>query len=233
MVVAAARYPAEETDSSISNYTRGIDYHQVLKSKLSKLAAAIAEKCGAASVGRICVDSAPLSEREWAVRAGLGWIGKQGSVVNPDIGCCFFLGELLLNIELAPSPEIRCQCQDCNLCMKACPMGAIMPGNMIDTRICIAYLTIEHKGTIDSAIAARMGKAVYGCDSCTRICPWNKRNAGRIMPEFNVPAHGIPPLEKLNQLDQAGFQAIFGQTPVGRIGFEQFQRNVKIALANQ
>lgn len=233
VVVTGARYRSDESDCPISNYARGQDYHIVLKSKLSQLAAAIGNECGKESIGGVCIDSAPLPEREWAVRAGIGWIGKQGSVVNPDIGCCFFIGELLVNFEIEPSPEVPCQCRDCDLCVKACPTGAIMPGNLIDTRKCLAYLTIEHKGEINPAVAARLGGSVYGCDRCTRVCPWNRRNKTAVMPEFDVPPSAVPSLKELSRMDHPGFKKMFGGTPVERIGFERFQRNVRTALSNQ
>ena len=232
IIVVGARYPSEQTGCTISNYARGPDYHHVLKLKLAKLAEMIGEKCGGTSIGRICVDSAPLSEREWAVRAGIGWIGKQGSVVNPEMGCCFFLGELLVNLELDPSPEIACRCEACNLCVKACPAGAIISGNQIDARRCISYLTVEHKGAIAPEMAERMGNSVYGCDCCTSVCPWNKRAQAPVMAEFDVKQSVIPSLDEFSRLNEESFNKMFRNTPVKRIGLERFQRNVKIALAN-
>lgn len=233
IIVVGARYPSEQTGCAISNFARGADYHHVLRSKLSKLADALAGKCGGTSIGRICVDSHPLSEREWAVRAGIGWIGKQGSVVNPELGCCFFLGELLVNIELEQSQQLPPQCQDCRLCVKACPAGAIMPGNLIDARRCVSYLTIEHKGEINPEIASYFGSSVFGCDRCTSVCPWNQHGKMPIMPEFDVSPSAFFSLENLSALDNAGFQKMFGQTPVERIGLERFLRNVKIAVVNK
>jgi len=233
IIVVGARYPSDQADCAISNYARGADYHHVLKLKLAELAEALSEKCGGSNIGRICVDTDPLSEREWAVRAGIGWIGKQGSVVNPQLGCCFFLGELFVNIDLEPSQQIPAQCQDCRLCEKACPTGAIMPGHQIDARRCISYLTIEHKGEINPEIASCFGGSVFGCDRCTSVCPWNQREKTPIMPEFNVLPSAVLSLENLSALDKVGFQKIFRKTPVERIGPERFSRNVKIGLSNQ
>ena len=233
IIVVGARYPSEQTNCVISNYARGADYHHVLKLKLAKLAETLAEKRGGSNIGRICVDSDPLAEREWAVRAGIGWIGKQGSVVNPELGCCFFLGELLVNIELEPSQQLPPQCQDCRLCAKSCPAGAIMPGNQIDARRCISYLTIEHKGEINPEIASCFGSSVFGCDRCTSVCPWNQHKKTPSMPEFNVSPSTILSLENLSVLDKIGFQKMFRKTPVERIGLERFIRNVKIAMRNR
>ncbi|MDO9541272.1 MAG: tRNA epoxyqueuosine(34) reductase QueG, partial [Kiritimatiellia bacterium] len=233
IIVVAARYSSEDSQCSISNYARGSDYHDVLRIKLEQLSAALDDKAGRPCGGRICIDSSPLPEREWAVRAGIGWLGKQGSIVNPELGCCFFLGELLVNIELEPGLELQPQCGDCRLCVNACPMGAILPGNLIDARRCISYLTGEHKGEIAPALAARMGNSVFGCDRCTTVCPWNRRGKAPVMDEFNVLPSAVPALDELSALNREGFKKKFRGTPVERIGLERFARNVKVALANQ
>jgi len=233
VIVVAARYSSSRAESCISNYARGPDYHSVLREKLAQLAFALEEKHGRQIESRICVDTAPLPEREWAVRAGIGWVGKQGSVISPELGCCFFLGELLVNIELEQSRPILPQCQDCRLCEKACPAGAIMPGNLIDARKCISYLTIEHKGEINPESASCFGGSVFGCDRCTSVCPWNGRGKAPVMPEFDVAPSAFFTLENLSALDKIGFQKMFRNTPVERIGLERFLRNVRIALVNK
>lgn len=233
IIVVAARYPSEEYDGPISNYARGLDYHNVLKARLAQLSMALDEKAGCSCAGRICIDSAPLPEREWAVRAGIGWIGRQGSVVSPELGCCFFLGELLVNIELEPAPDLQPQCGNCRLCRDACPTGAILPGNLIDARRCISYLTVEHKGEISPDLATCAGNSVFGCDRCTSVCPWSRRSKSPVMAEFDVSAAAVPALAALSRLDQKGFKQYFNGTPVDRIGFERFKRNVNIASVNQ
>ena len=233
VIVVGARYPFKQTGSAISNFARGTDYHSVLRSKLTQLAESIAGECGDENIGPICVDSDPLSEREWAVRAGIGWIGRQGSVVSPEMGCCFFLGELLVNIELEPGRELSPQCGDCDLCMKVCPAGAIMSGNVVDARRCVSYLTIEHKGSINPELAFCFSGSIFGCDRCTSVCPWNQRGKAKIMPEFYVSPDASFSLEKLSALDIIGYKKKFRKTPVERIGFERFSRNIKIVLANQ
>ncbi|MDD5482781.1 MAG: tRNA epoxyqueuosine(34) reductase QueG [Kiritimatiellae bacterium] len=230
IIVAAAPYPAEQNDCPISNYARGADYHDVVRAKLKQLSAALDAKTGRACGGRVCVDSAPLAEREWAVRAGIGWIGRQGSVVNPEIGCCFFLGELMVNIALEPDRELRPQCGACRLCVDACPAGAIMPGNCVDARRCISYLTVEHKGGLDPARQPFAGNSIFGCDCCTAVCPWNRRRPAPVMPEFDVPPSVVPPLAELAALNQEEFAKKFSGTPVERIGLERFLRNVNLAL---
>lgn len=232
IVVVGAGYPSDECSCPISNHARAADYHRVLKAKLSGLASLIDKEYGRGSSGRICVDSAPLAERELAVRAGIGWIGRQGSVVSPDMGCCFFLGELMLSVELQPDTPIRPQCGECRLCLDACPSGAIMPGSLVDARRCISYLTIEHKGAIDPDMARSMDNSVFGCDRCTSVCPWNRSAKVKIMPEFNLASSAVPSLDDMAKLDEKGFITSFKNTPVYRIGLDRFLRNVKIALAN-
>ena len=233
IIVVAAKYPSEASNCPVSNYARGSDYHDVLRAKLEQLSAALDEKTGRSCGGRICVDSAPLPEREWAVRAGIGWIGRQGSVVNPELGCCFFIGELLVNIDLEPSAPMANQCQDCRLCVDACPTAAIMADNLIDARRCISYLTVEHKGEINPEIASCFGGSVFGCDRCTSVCPLNRPYKTPIMPEFDVSLATVLSLEVLGRLDRQGFKKMFAKTSVNRIGFERFQRNVKTVLENQ
>lgn len=233
MVVTGARYPFELSNCAISNFARGTDYHLVLRSKLEQLAGHIAGKCGLENIGPICVDSNPLPEREWAVRAGIGWIGKQGSVVNPEMGCCFFIGTLMLNIELEQSPEVPGRCGDCDLCLKACPAGAILPENQLDARRCVSYMTIEHRGEINPEISASFGNSVFGCDRCTSICPWNRRGKAPFMPEFDIIPAAAFSLENLSLMDKVGFQNMFRNSAVKRVGFERFSRNIKIALDNQ
>lgn len=232
IIVAAARYPSENNDCLISNYARGADYHDVLRSKLEQLANAINEKRGSSVSARICVDTAPLLEREWAVRAGIGWIGKQGSIVNPEMGTCFFLGELLVDIELEPDAPPANQCGACRLCVEACPTKTIMPDNRIDARRCVSYLTIEHKKDFSAETAALVNCSVFGCDRCTVVCPWNRHSKAPVMEEFYFSTLSMPTLEECRTLDQKGFKKKFGNTPVAHIGLEQFKRNINVVMAN-
>lgn len=233
IIVVAARYPFEDENCLVSNYARGADYHDVIRAKLQQLAAALEEKHGAAISSRICVDTAPLLEREWAVRAGIGWIGKQGSVVSPDLGTCFFLGELLVNIALEPSVPQTERCGECRLCVAACPAKAILPGNQLDARRCVSYLTIEHKKDLNREMAALMRYSVFGCDKCTVVCPWNRKGRATVMSEFNVPAAKLPSLEECLALDQKRFKKHFGGTPIAYIGLERLKRNVSIVMINK
>ncbi len=148
IIAVAARYPTSPAPGSgFSTYAGGLDYHDVIRGKLRKLAAFINEH-HPLQVHRICVDSAPLLEREWAIRAGLGWQGKQGQVVSATAGCCQLFGFLLVDLELTPSERVDERCGDCHCCTAGCPTGAALGNGRVDARRCLSYLTIEHKTSI-------------------------------------------------------------------------------------
>ncbi|MDD5679234.1 MAG: tRNA epoxyqueuosine(34) reductase QueG [Kiritimatiellae bacterium] len=234
VIVVAARYTAEPAGVSFSNYCRGRDYHAVLRSRLKRLAQTLsAAVLPAPFVCRICVDSAPVLEREWAVRAGLGWIGKQGSLVNPEWGCALFLGELFVNLELPPSMPVQSNCGNCRRCVDACPTGAIQPDGFVDARRCITYLTIEHKGAIPEDLRPFMGTSLFGCDRCTAACPYNRAGGEGILPEFNPAGPPMPTAEQCLAMDDNDFQQRFRGTAVYRSGLERLKRNAAVAIANR
>jgi len=243
VIVVAARYPADGHIRPFSNYARNADYHVVLRAKLKRLARAIAPRSPRPLVARICVDSAPVLEREWAVRAGLGWIGRQGSLVNPEWGCTLFLGELLVNLELAPSLPLPNKCGACRRCVEACPAGAIQPDGCVDARRCVAYLTIEHPGKIPEELHPFLGPSLFGCDRCTAGCPFNPAGDGAILPEFsclgrsasggNLAANPMPSAEEFLAMSAAEFLEKFRGTAIYRSGLERLRRNAGIVLANR
>lgn len=235
IIVVAARYPAAGPLAPFSNYTRGRDYHGVLRAKLKKLACSLQAECPLPLRVRVCVDSAPVLEREWAVRAGLGWIGRQGSLVNRQWGTTLFLGELLVNLELAstvPAPAAN-NCGDCRKCVEACPTGAIQADGLVDARRCIAYLSIEHQGEIPEALQPLMGDTLFGCDRCTAVCPYNPEGKAAILPEFNPANDSLPTAEQCLELSENDFALRFRGTAVFRSGLKRLQRNATIALANR
>lgn len=232
IIVVAARYPADPKISAFSNYARGRDYHDILRGKLKQLARSLEAQSSLALHSRICVDSAPVLEREWALRAGLGWIGKQGSLVNPQWGCTLYLGALLVNLELQPSLPLSGQCGTCRRCIEACPTGAIQPDGLVDARRCIAYLTIEHEGEIPEALQPLMGVSLFGCDRCTTVCPFNPVGDAAILPEFNPVGTRLPTAEECLALSEADFQQKFRGTAVYRSGLARLKRNAMVALAN-
>lgn len=241
IIVVAARYPADPTISPFSNYCRGRDYHTVLRSRLKRLAHTMTTTVPGPLIFRICVDSAPVLEREWAVRAGLGWIGKQGSLVNPDFGCALFLGELFVNLELAPSLPVPSKCGNCRQCVDACPSGAIQPDGLVDARRCIAYLTIEHNGEIPENLRPFLGASLFGCDRCTVACPYNPAGVDAVLSEFsclcrsasggNPAGTSMPTAEQCLALSAADFKQRFRGTAVYRSGLARLQRNAAAALS--
>ncbi|MBI2438955.1 MAG: tRNA epoxyqueuosine(34) reductase QueG [Lentisphaerae bacterium] len=231
-IVVAARYPATVPLQPFSNYALGKDYHAVLRSKLKQLVAVVKVKCGMHLCARICVDSAPVLEREWAVRAGLGWIGRQGSLVNAEWGTTVFLGELLVNLELQPtvlSPSPN-NCDACRKCVEACPTGAIQPSGLVDARRCIAYLTIEHEGEIPEALRGLLGGSLFGCDRCTAVCPYNPTGDAAILPEFKVAGKPMPTAEQCLELSAADFRQRFRGTAIYRSGLSRLKRNATLAV---
>lgn len=231
IIVVAARYPAAPQIAPFSNYCRGRDYHAVLRSRLKRLAQTLAAAVPAPLVYRICVDSAPVLERAWAVRAGLGWIGKQGSLVHPEWGCTLFLGELLVNFELAPSLPVPNRCGNCRRCVDACPTGAIQSDGLVDARRCIAYLTIEHKGAIPEELRPFLGASLFGCDRCTSVCPYNRAEVDAILPELNPAGPPLPTAEQCLAMRAADFQKKFRGTAVYRSGLARLQRNAAVAMS--
>ena len=231
LIVVAARYPVNDhPGKGFAMHARGKDYHAVLREKLEQLARFI-RQAKPLSVARICVDSAPVLEREWAVAAGIGWRGRQGQVVNAELGCCLVLGELLVDIELAPSPPAANQCGDCRLCLDACPTGALTEDGLVDARRCLSYLTIEHKGAIAPDLRLRIGEALFGCDRCTTICPWNRFGKDKIMPELRP--ERMPSAEECLHMTEIEFRKRFKPTTVWRTGLPRLQRNAAIVMLNR
>jgi epoxyqueuosine reductase len=219
----------------ISRYAWGDDYHDVLRRGLSRLDALLRERAGAEYESKICVDTAPLLERSYARLAGLGWIGKNTCLIHQGAGSWFFLGELLVSIEIAPDAPPPDRCGTCRRCIDACPTAAIVPfgeGYTVDSRLCISYLTIELRGNVPEERRAGNGAHVFGCDICQDVCPWNRRAPATEEPAFHA-RHFAPPLEKLASITEAEFRAMFAGTPVSRARYTGFLRNVAIAMGNR
>ena len=208
----------------ISRYAWGDDYHEVLRRGLERLAARIG-----APEYRICVDTAPLLERSYARLAGLGWIGKNTCLINQQSGSWFFLGELLVSLEIAPDGPPRDRCGTCTRCIDACPTAAILPDGL-DSRLCISYFTIEQRGAIAPEMRVGIGGHIFGCDICQDVCPWNRR--APVGGDF-APRHFAPPLADMAALTEAEFRAMFQGTPVTRARYSGFLRNVAIAMGNR
>ncbi len=181
IVVVAQNYysghkHADETDTGkLSRYAWGDDYHDVVHDKLKALLAWIKEKDPSVD-GKVCVDTAPMMDKAWAVRAGLGWLGKHSNVITTEIGSWIFIGSLILNIELEYDREpVDDHCGTCTACLDACPTGAIVEPYIVDSRKCISYATIELRGdTLPAEIVPNLDGWLYGCDICQDVCPWNR-----------------------------------------------------------
>ena len=223
----------------ISRYAWGEDYHDILRRGLGRLAGKIAGYVREPFDWKICVDTAPLLERAYARRAGLGWIGKNTCLINQDMGSWFFLGELLVSLAIEPGTPPPDRCGTCTQCIDACPTAAIVPTGVrggpewaVDSRLCIAYFTIELHGTIPAEPRAKMGNHVFGCDICQDVCPWNHRAPVTTEAGFS-PKHFAPDLEKLAEISEEEFRDIFRASPVKRARYSGFLRNVAVAMGNQ
>ncbi len=224
IIAIAARYPLNtEPGSGFTSCARGLDYHDVIRFKLRVLATHIND-IQPLNVHRVCVDSAPLLEREWAMRAGIGWQGKQGQLINPAAGSCFLLGFLLVDIELEPSTPLKNQCGDCNLCVESCPTGAALGNSRVDAQKCLSYLTIEPSSVVPEEMKQAMQGVLFGCDCCTAICPWNKCATAPVMPEFEE-LMSLPSAQDILKWSEDDFKMRFKGTAVYRTGLAQLKRN--------
>ncbi len=222
---------AEPEKATISLYARRRDYHDVIKGKLKSVAGLLAAR-GGADV-KVFVDTAPVMEKPLAQAAGLGWQGKHTVLVSREHGSWLFLGAIYTTAELpADAPEDD-HCGSCRRCLAICPTDAFPAPYQLDSRRCIAYLTIEHQGHIDAELRPGIGNRVFGCDDCLAVCPWNKfaeaARETRLALRDDLAGR---PLAELAGLDEAGFRTLFAGTPVKRTGRDRFVRNVLIAIGN-
>ncbi len=216
---------------AISVYAQGSDYHDVVKTKLKRVASFVAERFGADV--KVFVDTAPVLEKPLAQAAGIGWQGKHTNLVSRGFGSWLFLGSIFTTLELAPDPAESDHCGQCRACLDVCPTAAFPAPYQLDARRCISYLTIEHKGHIPREFRVAMGNRIYGCDDCLAVCPWNKFAQAAREAKFKARAElGRPRLADLALLDDATFRELFAGSPVKRTGRDRFVRNVLIAIGN-
>jgi len=223
----------------VSIYSRGEDYHRVLKDKLQSLCDRITELFGAFKY-RIFVDSSPLGEKALAVKAGIGFIGRNGTVIIPKRnrgvpppGSFHFLGVIISNLELAPDSPIAGTCGKCRRCIEACPTDAIVADGVIDAELCISYHTTQNKGKVDEGIAAKTGNMIFGCDICQIVCPYNKKPIVTSEPRF-APGDDMVKvdLHYLDSLSEEEFKAKFQDNSIGDIKYSMFKRSLAVALGN-
>ena len=224
-------FPSEmmSGDSSylISAYAYGRDYHDVIREKLNILIVKLKEKVPEISI-RGFVDSAPVLERAWATRAGIGWIGKNSMLISKKNGSYFFISELITDLELEyDQPMGGDYCGDCSRCIDACPTGAIMDLKVVDANKCISYLTIENKGEIPEGFKGKYEKWIFGCDICQQVCPWNRFSTPHNEPAFE-PAPGLMELNRKDweQMDNDQYKSIFRKSAVKRAKFAGLRRNI-------
>lgn len=223
---------ASEGRTWVSRYAWGCDYHKVLKRRLLRLGHWLAGRVPGAG-WRVTVDTAPALEREWAARAGLGWIGKSTMLLNRRLGSELFLGLLLTDVELEPDAPATAHCGRCTACLEACPAGAFPRPWVLDARRCVAYLTVEHRGPVPVELEPAMDIMVAGCDRCNEICPWTRRAPADLHPELGPhPDRECPKLEVLEALDEAGYREWRQGSALNRIPFAAFRRNLGIARRN-
>lgn len=216
----------------ISRYALGRDYHKLMRSRLKKLGEKIKQHCAELDY-RPFVDSAPVLEHAIAEKAGIGWTGKHTLTLNEEAGSWFFLGEIFVNIPLPLDQAVKENCGSCNACISICPTQAIVGPYKLDARKCISYLTIEHKGVIPEIYRKPMGNRIYGCDDCQLVCPWNRYAEITQEKDFFAKEflHGAT-LISLFSLSETEFLDKTQGSPIRRIGYESWLRNISIAMGN-
>jgi epoxyqueuosine reductase len=213
-----------EMRGRIAAYAYGPDYHDIVLGKLEHLAATV--RVWGASATRAYIDTGPILEREWANLGGLGWFGKNTTILHQHEGSWFFLGEIFTDIDFDPEPIVGDHCGTCRRCLDLCPTGALKDGYVMDARLCISYLTIEYRGVIPRDLRSKMGNWIFGCDVCQDVCPWNDTQATNDSRDL------LPFLPDLLALDAAEYGHRFGASAVSRASRDCLVRNVAVALGN-
>ena len=241
LVVVALAYDRRDPEApvalrgKVARYARGEDYHLVMRDKLVALGDALSKRLGRPVATRPCVDSAPVLEREWAERAGLGFVAKNTMLIAPGLGSYVVLGELLVDVELPVTAEPqKPRCGSCRACLDACPTGAFVDAFVLDARRCISYLTIEHEGVIPRELRAQMGTWVFGCDVCQEVCPFNAGSGEEPDPLLRPRSveHALPDLIALAAKGANQIRQLVKRTALRRISRDILLRNVAVALGN-
>ncbi|MFC5625352.1 tRNA epoxyqueuosine(34) reductase QueG [Algoriphagus winogradskyi] len=231
-------YPKDELPRGNSNiklakYAYGEDYHFVIRDKLNEFLEILRDEIGEID-GRGFVDSAPVMERQWAQKAGLGWLGKNSLLLNREMGSFFFLAELIIDLEVTPDPPLaKDYCGTCTACIDACPTDAIVENGVIDGSRCISYLTIELKDSIPSEFKGKMENWAFGCDICQDVCPWNRFSKPHQEPKFQP----HPELEEFTNRDwqeitEETFRKVFKKSAVKRTKLAGLKRNIDFLKSN-
>lgn len=243
-IVVGMNHGGAEPSGPVARYARGDDYHDVMIEKLNALQKWLGEQIGEPVRGKAYVDTGPILERDLARRAGLGWFGKNTNLINPRIGSFFFLGALLVDLELpASAPFEADRCGSCTRCLDACPTDALVAPRELDATRCISYLTIELKGAIPEELRPALGDLLYGCDICQEVCPWNEKFATALdggspfRPRHALGSEGSLKdmrtlARELLAMSQEEFSAAFKGSPMKRAKLRGLKRNAAVALGN-
>lgn len=227
-------FPSEvqnEASYKISKYAYGTDYHFVIKDKLKSLLHFIQDEIGEVH-GRAFVDSAPVLDKAWAAKSGLGWIGKHSNLLSKQVGSFFFIAELIVDLELDYDTPVTDHCGSCTACIDACPTQAIVQPYVVDGSKCISYLTIELKNEIPSSFSNQLDDWMFGCDVCQDVCPWNRFSKPHNEPLFNPKPELLSNSKKeWEEITQEVFQEIFKKSAVKRTKFEGLKRNIQFLKA--
>ncbi len=224
-------YPPVEQPAGtlkIARYAYGEDYHDVIKTKLSLLFDFIKENHFPSLEGRLFTDSAPVMERAWAVKGGLGWIGKNSLLINRQHGSFFFIAELITNLVVdEPAEEVNNYCGKCTRCVDACPTNALSGSGLLDANRCISYLTIENKGEIPDEFIGKLDNRIFGCDICQEVCPWNRRPIPHNEAAF-LPPDGLleKSVDEWKGLTESEFGLMFKKSAIKRAKYKGLMRNI-------
>ena len=223
-------YPSEfqnQDSYTISKYAYGQDYHFVIKEKLKELLFSIQSSIGEVS-GRAFVDSAPVLDKAWAAKSGLGWIGKNSNLLTQKVGSFYFIAELIIDLDLEYDQATTDHCGTCSACIDACPTQAIVSPYIVDGSKCISYFTIELKSTIPLEMKGQFGDWIFGCDVCQDVCPWNRFSKPHKEPLFNSNPEVLSLSKKdWEEITEETFKVVFKNSPLKRTKFEGLKRNIE------
>jgi epoxyqueuosine reductase len=221
------RLPEGADDLKLSKYAYGKDYHFVLKDKLKALMLAIQEEIGEVS-GRIFVDSAPVMDKAWAAKSGLGWVGRHSNLLNRQMGSFFFIGEIICDLDLAYDGSVQDYCGTCTKCVDACPTDAITEPYVVDGSKCISYFTIELKAAIPEEVRGKFENWMFGCDICQDVCPWNRFATPHTTQDFLLPPElGSFTRADWEEITEEVFAELFRRSPIKRTRHEGLKRNIE------
>ncbi|HJQ22107.1 MAG TPA: tRNA epoxyqueuosine(34) reductase QueG [Gemmatimonadaceae bacterium] len=238
-VVVGLDYGGRQPAGPVARYARGDDYHEIMTRRLDELHRWIADTVGRDIAGKPYVDTGPILERELASKAGLGWIGKNTMLVNPKRGSFFFIGALLLDLNLeADAPFDSDRCGRCTRCLDACPTAAFVAPRVLDANRCISYLTIEHRSEIPEELQPLMGELLYGCDVCQDVCPWNVRFSSELKEPAFVERDALAGksadtlARDIAAMSEEDFPSAFARSPMKRAKLRGLKRNAAVVLRN-